>query len=69
MMNRSESFSFVLENGDLCNPASPDFSEDSGVFEHATTELLKRIARIGAVAERDARTEAVRRLMRRGVTK
>ncbi len=50
---------------ELCNPASPDISEDSAVFEHAATELLKRIASIGDVAERDARAKAVRQLMRR----
>jgi len=41
-------FFFRLRSyGDLCNPASPDFSEDSAVFEHAATELLEKIASIG----------------------
>jgi hypothetical protein len=63
-------FFFRLRSyGDLCNPASPDFSEDSAVFEHAATELLEKIASIGAATERDARAEAVRRLMRRGATR
>jgi hypothetical protein len=53
-------FFFRLRSyGNLCNPASSDFSEDSAVIGHAVAELLKRISSIGNVAERNARTEAV----------
>jgi len=41
---QEQQFFFHLKAyGYLCNPASPDFSEDSVVFERAAKELLKRI--------------------------